>query len=70
VTIKVVPLPCEHGGVKFDLILPTGHVTTLEMEAYELRSYRASIADVIAVRVKQWLADNDQPDDDFSIIFL
>jgi uncharacterized protein YqiB (DUF1249 family) len=70
-TVKVVPLEAIQGTLKFDLILETGHVTTLTVGEYEIRHYRsASIAEVIEQKVLDWLAQNDYETDSISIVFL
>lgn len=66
--VKVVPLPCEQ-GLKFDIILPDMYVVTIRMEEYELRAHRASIADVIEIKVLEWLAQNDYEDDEVVIVY-
>lgn len=66
--VKVVPLAAQD-GIAFDLILDTGYVKQFTLSDYELRAYRASVADVIEATVLQWLAENDYQDDEVSIIY-
>lgn len=66
--VKVVPLPSQQ-GVKFDLILPTGHVATIAADEYQLRAFRASMAEVVEALVLEWLSSNDFEVDSVSIVF-
>lgn len=66
--VKVVPLPVQQ-GLKFDLILPDGYIVTIRMEEYEVRAHRASVADVIELKVLEWLAQNDYEDEEVVIVF-
>lgn len=68
-TVRVVPLPAEHGGLKFDLILDSGHIVTIELHEYELRAYRASISDVIEQKVLDYLREFDYDAESVHIIY-
>lgn len=67
--VRVVPLPAEHGGIKFDLILDTGHAVTISLTEYELRAYRASVADVIEQKVLDYLREFDYDAESVQIIY-
>lgn len=67
-TLKVVPLPALH-GIKFDVIMEDNCVVTLEVDDQQLRQYRCSMADAIALHIKHWLLENGYPVDDLQILF-
>jgi len=69
-TVTVVPLPCALDELKFDIILPEGHVKTVSLDMYALRTYRgASIADIVEHEVKNLLEDMQLPDTSLKIIY-
>lgn len=67
-TIKVIPLPALQ-GLKFDVVLPDGYIVTMEMDDYQIRQYRGSIADVIEAKVLDWLDLNGYTRDSVAIIY-
>lgn len=67
-TVTVVPLPAQH-GLKFDLILPDGYIVTFELDEYQIRAYRGSIADVLRAHIESWLEQNEYSVDNLQIVF-
>jgi hypothetical protein len=61
--VKVVPLPCSHDGIKFDIILPEGYAKTIELDIYALRAYRgASVTEIIEQIVLDFVQESCQID--------
>lgn len=56
-------------GLKFDVVLSDGYIVTMEMNDYEIRAYRGSIADVIEAKILDWLDLNGYDKETVSIIY-